>query len=77
MQYITDGVRKLKRPKSVVVNFAPDRNGRKAKPQLIVTYSTSDVQHVNGLMVGKETVALPISKKVAEVLIARGIFYGG
>jgi len=56
--YITNGIRKLKKPESVTV-FLP--NGK--KPLLAVIEN------------GNPTL-LPISRKVAEVLISEGYSYG-
>ena len=58
---ISKGIRHLKKPQHVTINI----DGNSKKPSLVVI-------HANG-----DTDCLPISKKVAEVLIARGMAYGG
>lgn len=60
MTNITKGIRKLKRPDWVQIQL-PNRKG--GKTFLFACY--------NG-----NTVAFPISKHVAEILISKGIGYG-
>lgn len=58
---ISKGIRRLKKPQYVGI----DIDGNAGKPSLVVT-------HANG-----DTECLPISKRVAESLIARGMNYEG
>jgi len=64
MNNITRGVRKLSRPKDTSVLIQRGFN-QKLRTKLAVTYHDGTAQ------------ILPISSKVAEVLIARGMAYQG
>ena len=61
MNYITHGVRKLSRPRDTSVLLQVSQH----RTKLAVTYRDG------------KTEILPISAKVAEVLIARGMAYQG
>ncbi len=58
---ISEGIRKLKRPQYTMIDIEWSTH----KPFLIVTHADGEVE------------SLKISKRVAEVLIARGMSYGG
>jgi hypothetical protein len=61
MQNITEGVRKLPKPQSVQVGLTPG-----------FKQTVLNVVHQDGT-----AESLPISKKVAETLIAKGMSYEG